>query len=58
VVGEGRPLLEVERLQVPFAALWGGGTVVAQGPRVEINHGGPRDNVAAVLAKLRGKGGR
>ena len=57
VVGEGRPLLEVERLQVPFAALWGGGTVVAQGPRVEINHGGPRDNVAAVLAKLRGKGG-
>jgi hypothetical protein len=57
VVGEGRPLLQVERLEIPFAAVWGGGTVVVQGPRVEINNGGPRDNIATVMAKLRGKGG-
>jgi Transglycosylase len=57
VVGEGRPLLEIEKLEIPFAAAWGGGTVVAQGPRVEIHHGGPRDNVSSVLAKLRGKKG-
>jgi hypothetical protein len=57
VGGVGRPLLDVQKLEVPFAALWGSGTVVVQGPRVEIHHGGPRDNVAAVLAKLRGKKG-
>src|SRR3954449_7101942 len=55
-VGEDRPLLEVEKLQVPSAALWGGGTVVVQSPRVEIHHGGPRDNVGTVLARLKGKG--
>jgi len=57
VVGEGRPLLELERLQVPFSALWGGGTVVVQKPRVEIVHGGPHDNIDAILTRLRGKGG-
>lgn len=56
VVGAGRPLLEVERLEIPFAALWGGGTVVVEGPRVEVHHGGERDNVQAVLDKLRGRG--
>jgi hypothetical protein len=57
VVGEGQPLLEIERLRVPFAAVWGGGTVVVQGPRVEVHNGGPKDNVQVVLAKLRGGGG-
>jgi hypothetical protein len=55
VVGGERPLVEVQRLEIPFAAAWGGGTVVAQGPRVELYFGGPRDNVEAVLAKLRGR---
>src|SRR5688572_15025608 len=57
VVGEGRPLLEIEQLQVPFAAAWGGGTVVVRKPKVQIVHGGPQDNIDALLTRLRGKGG-
>jgi hypothetical protein len=57
VVGEERPLLAIERLQVPFSALWGGGTVVVRRPRVEIIRGGPHDNIDAILTRLRGKGG-
>src|SRR3954454_6848464 len=55
VVGEGRPLLQLEKLEVPFSAAWGGGTVVVESPRLEIVHGGARDNVDAILTKLRGK---
>jgi class 3 adenylate cyclase len=45
VVGGETPLLAVQRLELPFAALWGGGTVIVEAPRVEMYRGGPRDNV-------------
>src|SRR5688500_8292028 len=57
LVGGGEaPLVTVRRLEVPFAALWGKGAVIADGPRVDVRRGGPRDNVTALLARLRGRG--
>jgi hypothetical protein len=52
VVGGEQPLLKVERLEVPFGALWGSGRVIVDRPHVEIYRGGPRDNVASILARL------
>lgn len=47
------PVLTVEGLEIPFAALWGGGTFVLTEPRVSIQMGGDGDNVSALLARLR-----
>jgi hypothetical protein len=46
------PVVVVERVLVPWSALWGGGTVEVEGARVEVHRGGPRDNVSALLARL------
>jgi hypothetical protein len=48
------PLLTVDGLEIPFAALWGGGTFVVTAPRASIQLGGEGDNISATLARLRG----
>ncbi len=47
------PLLSAESVEIPFAALWGSGTLVVTAPRVAIQVGGPADNLSAILARLR-----
>jgi len=55
VVGRNQgPLLTVDRLEIPFSALWGRGAVVADGPVANLVRGGPADNVSAILGRLRG----
>jgi Membrane carboxypeptidase (penicillin-binding protein) len=55
VVGRDQgPLLTLDRLEIPFSALWGRGVVVADGPVANLVRGGPGDNVSAVLGRLRG----
>jgi hypothetical protein len=56
-IGGERPVLRIDRLEIPFAILWGGGTVVVEAPHVDVIHGGPRDNVAAILDKVVGRRG-
>jgi hypothetical protein len=60
IVGEAAdraPLATVENLDVPFSALWGKGRVLMQRVHVELRRGGPRDNVAPLLARLGKKSG-
>src|ERR1700690_2504949 len=55
VVGrEQGPLLTVDRVAIPFSALWGRGVVEADGPAANLVRGGPGDNVSAILGRLRG----
>src|SRR3954470_13764001 len=51
------PLAVVERLDLPFAAAWGGGSVVVRRPHVEAHRGGAKDNVTQLLERVRGKRG-
>jgi hypothetical protein len=53
-----RPLLAIARVDVPFAAAWGSGTMTLTSPRAEVVRGGPDDNTAALLDRLRKTGGR
>jgi hypothetical protein len=53
-----RPLLTIARAEVPFSAAWGAGTLTLVSPRAEIVRGGPEDNTAALLARLRKPAGR
>jgi hypothetical protein len=46
------PLAVVDRMIVPWSAVWGAGTVVVTAPRIELHRGGPRDNLSEVLARL------
>jgi hypothetical protein len=46
------PLAVIERMVVPFSALWGKGTVEVDSPRIEVHRGGPHDNVSTVLARM------
>jgi hypothetical protein len=48
------PILTLDRLEIPFSALWGHGVVVADGPVANLVRGGPKDNVSAILGRLRG----
>ena len=48
------PLLTVDRVEIPFSALWGRGVVEADGPAANVVRGGPGDNVSAILGRLRG----
>ncbi len=55
VVGrEQGPLLTVDRVAIPFSALWGRGVVEADGPAANLVRGGPGDNVSAILGRLHG----
>ena len=55
VVGRDKgPLLTVDNLEIPFAALWGGGVVVADAPAAIVVRGGPEDNISPILARWRG----
>jgi hypothetical protein len=58
VVGSpGRPsLLVADRVHLPFSAAWGRGTVVLEGTRIEVERGGPSDNLGPLLARLAGSG--
>jgi hypothetical protein len=51
------PLATMTRMVVPVSALWGGGGVHIEGAHFEIERGGPNDNVATLLERLRGRGG-
>src|SRR5256885_12615215 len=51
------PLADVDRLTLPFSALWGGGTILVEGARLELHRGGPRDNLSPVLARFEKRGG-
>ena len=55
---KARPLLTIARADVPFAAAWGSGTLTLISPRAEIQRGGPEDNTATLLARLRKPSGR
>ncbi len=59
VVGRDKgPLLTVDRLEIPFSAMWGKGEVVAEAPAAQVERGGRMDNVSGILARLRtGSGG-
>jgi hypothetical protein len=58
VVGQDKaPLLTVERLEIPFSALWGKGEVVAETPAARLERGGRADNVSPILGRLRGGSG-
>ena len=48
-----RPLLTIARAEVPFSAAWGSGTMILTAPHAEIVHGGPEDNTAELLDRLR-----
>jgi hypothetical protein len=53
-----RPLLRIARADVPFAAAWGSGTLTLLSPSAEIHRGGPEDNTATLLERLRRSSGR
>ncbi len=53
---ERRPLARIARLEIPFSAAWGGGSVRLEGAHFDVERGGPADNVSDVLARLRGRG--
>lgn len=50
---KARPLLRVARVDVPFAAAWGSGTLTLLSPHAEVRRGGPDDNTSTLLARLR-----
>jgi hypothetical protein len=53
-----RPLLTIARAEVPFSAAWGSGTLTLVSPRATIVRGGPDDNTAVLLDRLRKSPGR
>ena len=54
--GERTPVAVIDRLFIPYAAAWGGGKLLMDGVRLEIERGGPADNVSTLLNKLSGSG--
>jgi hypothetical protein len=54
----GKPVLAaIDRVYVPYKAIWGSERVVVEGVRLEIERGGPGDNITALLQRLAPKGG-
>lgn len=47
------PIAVIKRAKISLAALWGGGTVMLETVRLHVERGGSKDNVAAVIARLR-----
>lgn len=50
--GDRVPLAQVATVRVSFAAAWGGGTVDAFEPHLDVRRGGPDDNVAPLIEHL------
>ncbi len=44
-----------DRMRVPLAVAWGKGSVHIDGARIEIERGGPGDNVTGLLVRMRGR---
>src|SRR5215207_8759502 len=55
---ERAPVAIISELHLPFSAAWGAGRVLVEGPRIEIERGGSRDNVSAILKQFEPRGGR
>jgi hypothetical protein len=51
------PVAIINEVQLPFSAAWGAGRVMVDGPRIEIERGGARDNVSAILEQFQPRGG-
>lgn len=55
VVGKDQgPILTVDRLEIPFSAMWGRGAVEADGPAANLVRGGRGDNISAILGRFHG----
>ena len=55
VIGRDKgPIMTVDRLEIPYSALWGRGVVMVDGPAANLVRGGAGDNVSTLLARLRG----
>ena len=51
-------MLRIARVDVPFSAAWGSGTLTLLSPYAELRRGGPDDNLSALLDRLRRPSGR
>ncbi len=53
------PLARIERLDVPLSAIWGGGLVTVRRPQLQVERGGPNDNLGPFLGGAkRSSGGK
>jgi hypothetical protein len=48
-----RPLATIAKVDISLAAAWGAGTVTLHSPRADIQRGGDKDNVSAIVERLR-----
>ena len=55
--GDRTPVAVIDEVHLPFSAAWGAGRVLIDGARIEIERGGPRDNVSAIMKRFEPKPG-